>query len=135
LADMIAVNKADGDNVQRAKVAAADYRAALNILMPQSDTWTPPVVTYSALTGKGIPELWEQVTSHKQKMTKSGELAARRRAQQVKWMWTMLEERLTGRLRSDASIRSKLKQAETAVANGKLAPTLAVEQIAKLLGV
>jgi LAO/AO transport system kinase len=68
-------------------------------------------------------------------MTASGELAAQRREQQVKWMWTMLEERLTARLRGDAGVRAKLRQAEAAVADGKLAPTLAVEQIAQLLGV
>jgi len=135
LADMIAVNKADGDNVQRAKAAAAEYRAALNILAPRSETWSPPVITYSALTGDGIAQLWVQVLAHKEKMTASGELAARRREQQVKWMWTMLEERLTARLRSDASVRAKLRQAEVAVADGKLAPTLAVEQIAQLLGI
>ena len=135
LADMIAVNKADGDNIERAKVAAAEYRAALNILAPQSQTWSPPVIMYSALTSKGIDELWAQVIAHKDKMTASGELAARRREQQVKWMWTMLEERLTARLRSDASVRAKLRQMENQVAAGKLAPTLAVEEIAKLLGV
>jgi LAO/AO transport system kinase len=135
LADMIAVNKADGDNIERAKVAAAEYRAALNILTPQSASWSPPVITYSALTGIGIGELWAQVLAHKEKMAASGELAARRREQQVKWMWSMLEERLTARLRTDASVRTKLRQAEAQVAAGKLAPTLAVEQIAKLLGV
>ncbi|HEX5509358.1 MAG TPA: methylmalonyl Co-A mutase-associated GTPase MeaB [Pseudolabrys sp.] len=135
LADMIAVNKADGDNVGRAKLAAADYRAALNILKPQSDTWSPPVVTYSALTGNGIADLWAQVHAHKDKMTASGELVARRREQQVKWMRSMLEERLTARLRSDAGVKAKLRQAEAAVAAGKLATTLAVEEIAKLLGV
>ena len=61
LADMIAVNKADGDNVKRAKAAAAEYRAALHILTPRSPNWTPPVVTYSALTGDGVAELWAQV--------------------------------------------------------------------------
>jgi len=135
LADMVAVNKADGDNIQRAQQAAAEYRAALNILTPQSATWSPPVVTFSALTGKGIPELWKQVMAHKHKMTSSGELEQRRREQQVKWMWTMLEERMTARLRSDPAVRSKLRQAEAAVAAGKLTPTLAVEEIAKLLGV
>ncbi|HMJ42091.1 MAG TPA: methylmalonyl Co-A mutase-associated GTPase MeaB, partial [Pseudolabrys sp.] len=85
--------------------------------------------------GTGIAELWSQVLDHKEKMTASGELAGRRREQQVKWMWTMLEERLTARLRSDPAVRAKVKQAETAVAAGRLAPTLAVEQIAQLLGV
>ena len=135
LADMIAVNKADGDNIQRANLAAADYRAALNILTPHSATWSPPVLTYSAQTGNGIPQLWSQVLAHKEKMTASGELAARRREQQVKWMWTMLEERLTARLRGDPAVRAKLRQAEAAVAAGRLAPTLAVEEIAQLLGV
>jgi LAO/AO transport system kinase len=133
LADMIAINKADGDNIGRARVAAADYRAALNILAPRSPNWSPPVVTFSALTGNGVPELWKQVEAHRAAMTKSGELAARRRQQQVKWMWSMLEERLTARLRSDPAVRTKLKAAEAAVADGKLAPTLAVEQIAALI--
>jgi LAO/AO transport system kinase len=135
IADMIAVNKADGDNVVRARHAAADYRAALNILEARSPTWSPPVILYSALTGNGIAELWAEVIEHKKKMSASGELTARRREQQVKWMWTMLEERLTARLRADPAVRAKLKQAETAVAAGKLAPTLAVEEIAGLLGI
>ena len=135
IADMIAVNKADGDNVERAKLAAADFRGALNILTPASASWSPPVITCSALTGNGVPELWAQVLQHKDKLGATGELAERRRAQQVKWMWTMLEERLTARLRSDPAVRAKLKAAEAAVAAGTLAPTLAVEEIAGLLGI
>src|SRR5437763_13145159 len=61
LADMIAVNKADGDNVKRATAAAAEYGAALHILTPRSPNWSPPVITYSALTGDGIPALWDTV--------------------------------------------------------------------------
>jgi LAO/AO transport system kinase len=135
LADMIAVNKADGDNIARAKAAAGEYKSALHILAPRTPTWTPPVTIFSALTGDGIEGLWQQVLSHKDKMTASGELAEIRRGQQVKWMWTMLEERLTARLRGDASVRAKVKQAEAQVAAGKLAPTLAVEEIAQMLGV
>ena len=133
LADMIAVNKADGDNIERARIAAADFRGALNILTPASVTWSPPVITYSALTGNGA-ELWAKVLEHKEKLGATGERDERRRAQQVKWMWTMLEERLTARLRSDPAVRTKLKSAEAAVAAGMLAPTLAVEEIAALLG-
>src|SRR5262249_36524024 len=87
LADMIAVNKADGDNVKRAKAAAAEYRAALHILTPRSPNWAPPVVTYSALTGDGVAGLWDQVLEHRDTMTKTGEIAARRSEQQVKWLW------------------------------------------------
>jgi LAO/AO transport system kinase len=135
LADMIAVNKADGDNVKRATTAAAEYRAALHILNPRSPNWTPPVMTYSALTGNGVAELWAQVLAHRQRLTGSGELAARRREQQVKWMWSMLEERLFVKLRSDPGLRNKLPRIEAAVAEGRLSAMLAVEEIATALGV
>lgn len=134
LAEMIAVNKADGDNVGRARAAAAEFRGALNILTPQTANWTPPVITYSALTGGGIDELWAKVLAHREALSASGELAARRRDQQVKWMWTLLEERLMAKLRGDPALRAKLKTAEAAVAAGKLAPTLAVDEIAGALG-
>ncbi len=134
LADMIAVNKADGDNLGRAKAAAAEYRAALHILAPRSPTWSPPVITYSALTGAGMEALWSHVLDHRNKLTASGELAARRGAQQVKWMWTMLEERLFAPLRSDRNLKAALPRIEAAVAAGHLAPAAAVEEIAGTLG-
>src|SRR5437870_4139368 len=112
LADMIAINKADGDNVRRAKAAAAEYRAALHILTPRSATWSPPVVTYSALTGDGVAAVWDQVLAHRERLTGSGELPVRRREQQVKWMWAMLEDRLFFRLRSDSAVKAKLPQIE-----------------------
>src|SRR5882724_10816399 len=86
LADMIAINKADGDNLARARAAAAEYRAALHILTPRSPSWAPPVVTYSALAGEGVAGLWDQVLAHRQQSVATGEFAARRREQQVKWM-------------------------------------------------
>jgi LAO/AO transport system kinase len=134
LADMIAVNKADGDNIKRATTAAAEYRAALHILNPRSSNWTPPVLTYSALTENGIAELWGQVLAHRQRMSSTGELAARRREQQVKWMWSMLEERVFRRLKSDPSLRARLPAIEAEVAEGRLSATLAVEEIATMLG-
>jgi LAO/AO transport system kinase len=135
LADMIAINKADGDNVKRATTAAAEYRAALHILSPRSPNWAPPVLTYSALTENGIAELWGQVLAHRERMSKSGDLAARRREQQVKWMWSMLEERVFSRLKSDAGLRARLPEIEAAVAEGRLSATLAVDEIAAMLGI
>jgi LAO/AO transport system kinase len=134
LADMIAVNKADGDNLARAKGAAADYRAALHILTPRSPNWTPPVMTYSALAGDGIAELWAQVAAHRDKLTATGELEARRRAQQVKWMWTMLDELWRARIRSDAKLKAKLPRIEAAVAAGELSPASAVDELVATLG-
>ena len=134
LADMIAVNKADGDNVPRAKAAAAEYRAALHILTPRSANWSPPVVTYSALTGEGVAALWAHILHHREKLTAAGELASRRAEQQVKWMWAMLEERLFAPLRSDRSIKAALTSIEAEVAAGTLAPAAAVDKIVGILG-
>jgi GTPase len=133
IADMLAINKADGDNIKRAQAAAAEYRAALHILNPRSRTWSPPVVTYSALTGLGIAELWDGILDHRQRMTNSGELDGRRREQQVKWMWAMLEERVFARLKSNPALRAKLPRIEAAVAAGRMSPAIAVEEIASLL--
>src|SRR5829696_7785286 len=135
LAEMIAVNKADGDNVKRATAAAAEYRAALHILTPRSPTWAPPVVTYSAQTGDGVSALWEQVLAQRQQLSASGEFAARRRDQQVKWMWAMLEDRIHLRLKTDAKLKARLPAIETAVADGILSPALAVDEIASALGI
>ena len=135
IADMIAINKADGDNLRRAKAAAADYRAALHILNPRSPHWSPPVVTYSALTGDGVADLWGAVLNHRERMTKAGEFASRRREQQVKWMWAMLEDRVFARLRSDPSLKAKLPRLEAAVAEGRMSPAVAVDEIAAALGI
>src|SRR6202453_5293669 len=133
LADMIAINKADGDNVKRAQLAAPEYRGALHILSPRSEHWHPPVLTYSALAGTGIAGLWDQIIDHQRPLTATGEFAERRRQQQVKWMWSMLEQRMMTRLRSDPAIRAKVKKTESEVADGRITPALAAEQIAEML--
>jgi LAO/AO transport system kinase len=133
LADMIAVNKADGDNIKRANHAAADYRSALHILSPRSEHWQPPVLTYSALTGTGIEQLWQKILDHRTAMNASGDFAARRRQQQVKWMWSMLEQRMMARLRADPAVRARVKKTETEVADGRITPAVAAEQIAEML--
>jgi LAO/AO transport system kinase len=133
LADMIAVNKADGDNIKRAKTAAAEYKAALHILAPRSEHWAPPVVTYSALTGDGIEALWTKILDHRRAMQASGDFAARRREQQVKWMWAMLEERLKARLRADPAVRARVRQTEAAVADGRMTPAIGADAVMALL--
>ena len=133
LADMIAVNKADGDNIMRANLAAAEYRSALHILTPRSEHWQVPVLTYSALTGAGMAGLWQTILDHRTAMNASGEFAERRRQQQVKWMWSMFEQRLMAQLRADPAIRARVKQTEASVADGRISPALAAQQIAEWL--
>jgi LAO/AO transport system kinase len=134
LADMIAVNKADGDNVKRAGLAAAEYRAALHILTPRLAEWQPPVVTYSALSGDGLPDMWDRILDHQRRLSATGAFAARRREQQVKWMWAELHDRLRGRIASDPKLKAKLPQLERAVSDGVLSPALAVDDIVATLG-
>ena len=133
LADMIAINKADGDNLKRANIAAGDYRSALHILSPRSDHWHPPVLTYSALTGDGLAALWDKLEAHRTAMNASGEFDGRRREQQIKWMWTMLEQGILRRLRGDAATRARVKAIEADVAAGRLTPALAAERLSEML--
>ena len=133
LADMIAINKADGDNIQRAERAAAEYRNALHILAPQSATWMPPVLTISGATNRGLDVLWGKITQHRELTTASGEFAERRRLQAVRWMRDMLETRLMDALKSNARVSAELPQIEADVREGKLLPTLAVERIMALM--
>ena len=134
LADMIAVNKADGDGRARASGAAAEYRAALHIVQPASVNWSPPVVLISGLANEGLEAMWHQVEEHRRRLGATGELDAKRRGQQVKWMWSMLDERLRARLAGDARVKARLPALEGAVAAGRLAPGVAVEEIAGLIG-
>ncbi len=134
LADMIAVNKAEGENRGRAVAAAGEYRAALHIMQQASPNWSPPVMLVSGLDNIGLDEMWAKVVEHRQKFEVTGELAQKRRDQQVKWMWTMLEALMFARLRSEAKVRALLPELERQVAEGALAPTLAVERIAAALG-
>lgn len=129
LADMVAVNKADGDNATRAQLAAADYRAALHLIRPASPTWTPPVLTCSGLSNLGLEELWDQVLTHREKMGATGELDERRRGQQVRWMWSMLDERLRDDLRANEQVTEQIGRLEAQVRRGELTATMAVDAV------
>jgi len=133
IADMIAVNKADGDNVDRANAAASVYRAALNIITPTSPNWTPPVVTISGKDNVGLDTLWAKIEEHRDTLTKSGEFAERRQVQAVKWMHDMLEDRLKATLRENPKVAKNLPSLEGSVRNGELTPALAVEEVLALM--
>ncbi len=134
IADMIAINKADGDNVARAQAAAAEYRAALSILTPQSATWTPPVVTISGRTNIGLDTLWAQIEEHREKTIATSEFTQRRRAQALSWMHDMLEDRMMEALRSNPRVAEALPMLESDVREGRLLPTIAVDRILGLMG-
>jgi LAO/AO transport system kinase len=129
LADMIAVNKADGDNKLAAELAARDYQAALHLLTPASMNWTPPVVTCSSRTGDGLDALWTQIELHRTTLGASGEWDARRRSQQLRWMWAMVTDRVLDRLHQHPGVRALVPDTEAAVTAGELSPSLAADRI------
>ena len=133
LADMIAINKADGDNVKRATSSAADYRNALQIFTPHGAIWFPPVVTVSGRDNKGLKELWAKVIEHRETMTAAGEFQKRRQTQAVSWMHDMLEDRLMSSLKANPQVAAELPGIERDVREGNLLPTLAVERIMAML--
>jgi LAO/AO transport system kinase len=132
IADMIAVNKADGDNATKAAAAAHEYQNALHLMMPASKHWNPPVVQCSGLRGEGLDTLWEQVELHRRKLSDAGELDSRRQDQRVRWMWSMLEDQLLGSLRQHAAVRAALPQVEADVRDERTTPVLAVGRLLEL---
>ncbi len=134
LADMIAVNKADGPLKERAEAAARDYVSALRIVRPMSENWSVPVETCSALKGEGLDRIWDTVLAHRKALTESGELPAKRRQQLVRWMWSMLEHRLFRMLSTHESVRALLPRMEAEVESGTLPPSRAVTLLIEAFG-
>ena len=129
LADLIVVNKADGEMSAAAERAAADYRNALHFLRPRSAHWTVPVATCSALEGTGIDRIWALVEDYRQVMTSSGDLQAKRAAQARRWLWSETAEQLMARLREDPAVRERVQALEQAVSAGTVSPRVAAQQL------
>lgn len=127
LADMIAVNKTDGENESKALKAARDYISALRLTQPATSNWRPPVVNCSSLTGKGLNEVWEKIQEHKTILENSGEWEQRRKVQKMKWMWSIVQDRLSSDLHDHPSITEQVPEVEKAVLEGKISATAAAE--------
>lgn len=129
IADMLVVNKADADNEIRAKQAVIHYRNALHIMQPKTPTWQVPVLMCSALKHIGIDAVWDKLVDHKDKLTATGEFAAKRQKQRIKWMWSMVQDRLMSDLRAHPKVVAELPQIEADLFAGRLTATLAVDRI------
>ncbi|MFJ8578332.1 methylmalonyl Co-A mutase-associated GTPase MeaB [Micromonospora sp. NPDC093277] len=134
LADVIAVNKADGPHVTDARRAARELAGALRLLHPADGGWQPPVVTCSALEQTGLDEVWQQIRHHQDTLTASGELAERRRRQQIGWVWAMVRDELLDRLRTHPAVRALAPDVEQQVLAGTLTPALAAERLLASFG-
>jgi len=129
LADLIVVNKADGDLAAAAQRAAGDYRSALRFLRPRSARWEVPVETCSALEGRGIDEIWTLIEQYRATMTASGDLGAARAAQARRWLWNETVESLMALLREDPLVRQRIQELEEAVAAGRVSPRVAAREL------
>ncbi len=129
LADVLAVNKADGDNLARSRAAERDYRAALRYLRPRSETWDPPVLSVSALTSDGLASLWEKIVLHKDTESETGTFEKRRSAQAKRWLWDMIDEGLRDSFRARPDMKAALEAAESAVTARSITPTQAAREL------
>lgn len=129
LADIVVVNKADGDYLREARVAARELSSALRLIYPGERLWRPPVLTMSAVDRTGLAELWDTVERHRQVLTEVGEFQARRRAQQVDWTWQMVRDAVVERVLSSPEVRKIRADIERQVTAGELTPAMAAQQI------
>jgi LAO/AO transport system kinase len=134
IADMVAINKADGDNVLRAARSANEYQNAIHIFTSKSAAWQPPVVTISGRDNIGLDALWGKIEEHRRLMTANGSFAARRQNQAVEWMRDMLGDRMMAALKANPRVAARLPIIEAGVRGGTLLPTLAADEILSLMG-
>ncbi len=129
LADIVAVNKADGDNVPRAREAVTEYSGALRYSRRSGDAWTPKAMLSSGRTGDGLPELWAAIEEHREAIAASGELDRRRQRQRVSWMWGLVEETLLRDFRRAVATTGMLASVEQKVIAGECTPRTAAREL------
>jgi LAO/AO transport system kinase len=129
IADVIAVNKADGPGEQDARQAARDLSQAIRLLRGRGNDWDVPVLTCSGLTGQGLDQVWAKLVEHQERMKESGAFDERRRAQLVRWTWQLVRDSLEHRLRTHPGVRAAAPDLEKAILAGEQTPALAARQI------
>lgn len=133
VADAIVINKADGDNINRAELARKEYQTALHMLMPTSPNWSPKVLTCSALERTGIEEIWSTILEHRETLQECGEMAQKRQSQSLEWMSFLLEDGLKSWFHNNPEVQSLLPQLTAEVERGSTSPTAAADTLLNLL--
>ena len=132
-ADLIVVNKADGDLAAAANRSAADYLSAVHYLRPRSTAWEVAVATCSALENRGIAEIWALIERFRDTMRANGELVATRAEQARRWLWKDTAEALLELLKEDPQARCRSAELEARVLRGDMAPRVAADELVKHL--
>ncbi|MFP5416622.1 MAG: methylmalonyl Co-A mutase-associated GTPase MeaB [Actinomycetes bacterium] len=129
MADVIAVNKADGDGITEARVAARELKIAMRLIKAESHERRTPVLTSSSYTGEGLDEVWQAVLDHRAQLAADGRLDERRAEQQRDWMWALVMDDLTSALRRSPAVKAIAKDLEAAVGRGDVSAVDASQQI------
>lgn len=133
LADLVVVNKADGELLKPARLAAADYRMALHLMRPRHAEWKPQVLLTSALLNEGIDTVWATIGEYRAALEKTGALQAQRRHQAEAWLMRELQDGLLDLLQSDPHVAQELPKLQKAVGAGKTTPSAAARKLLAML--
>jgi len=129
LADLILVNKADGDQAAAAAQTQSDYRSALHFMKSRFDHWQPPVMACSALNNQGIEDVWSKVNEFSLALSEKGQLVHLRAQQAKAWMWSETAESLIADLKANPEINKLVPELEAAVLKGTLPATNAAQRL------
>ncbi|SEO69782.1 methylmalonyl Co-A mutase-associated GTPase MeaB [Trujillonella endophytica] len=132
IADVIAVNKADGPGAADARKAARELAGAIRMLRGHGEDWDVPVLTCAGLTGEGLDEVWAKLVEHQERARASGAFDERRRTQQVRWTWQLVRSGLEHRLRAHPQVRSRAPELERSVLAGEVTPARAAQELLEL---
>ena len=135
LADAIVINKADGDNLLKAKVARGEYERMIEYIRPATEGWQTHAYTCSAYTKDGIPELWEVIRAFRNMTENSGVFQKRRKRQLLEWMHSMIDEHLHSLFFEDPVITGRMPEVREAVLQGVISPTQAVKELVNMFDV
>ncbi len=129
IADMIVVNKADGENAERAKQAAHDYASALELMRRPQSGWKPQVLTCSATLGTGLGEVWGSIQSHREQTAETGHFDEKRQEQRLHWMWAMFDDQMRNMVESHPAVKRLIKEVVEEVRSGNVPPTVGTNRI------
>ena len=129
MADAVIINKADGDNIQKAKVAAREYQSALHLFPPTRNGWTPVVDICSATTGSGIPEIWDLIENFRKTMNNNVQFHQNRLEQNKRVLHDVIEERLRERFYKDVAMKREIEKLEQQIVDGTINPYQAAEEL------
>lgn len=132
ISDLVAINKADGDNRVKAEQTRAEHEPALHYIQPATAGWKTDVVLCSALTGEGVPQIWDRVLQFYSSLEPKGVIASRRKQQTLDWLADLIRDELRRRFYADPKVTARLSSLQDALLRGETTPVLAARTLLEL---